>query len=93
MPLADNRPRDEQDETAITGRFNSALNQVSTHKELQLTSQACWQTLRDAAYAKQTFLHDPPEVDYHSNRNVYQTNSPEFEVGNGKNCQWPKKSF
>ena len=30
---------------------------------------------------------------YHSNRNVYQTNSPEFEVGNGKNYQCPKKSF
>ena len=33
------------------------------------------------------------QVGYHSNRNVYQTNSPEFEVGNGKNYQCPKKSF
>ena len=30
---------------------------------------------------------------YHSNRNVHQTNSPEFEVGNGKNYQCPKKSI
>ena len=30
---------------------------------------------------------------YHSNQNVYQTNSPEFEVGDGKNYQCPKKSF
>ena len=33
------------------------------------------------------------KCEYHSNRNVYQTNSPEFEVGNGKNYQRPKKSF
>ena len=33
------------------------------------------------------------DVAYHSNRNVYQTNSLEFEVGNGKNYQCPKKSF
>ena len=28
-----------------------------------------------------------------SNRNAYQTNSPEFEVGNGKNYQYPQKTF
>ena len=28
---------------------------------------------------------------YHSNRNIYQTNSQEFEVGNGKNCRRSKK--
>ena len=32
-------------------------------------------------------------LQYHANRNVYQTNSPEFEVGNGKNYQCPQKSF
>ena len=31
--------------------------------------------------------------DQHSNRNVYQTYSPELEVGNGKNYQCPKKPF
>ena len=29
---------------------------------------------------------------YHSNRNVYQTNSPEFEDGNGKNYGHPQES-
>ena len=29
----------------------------------------------------------------HSDRNVYQTNSPEVEVGNGKDYQCPAKSF
>ena len=28
---------------------------------------------------------------YHSNQNVYETNSPEFEVCNGKNYQCPSK--
>ena len=32
-------------------------------------------------------------AEYHSNRNVYQTNSQEFEVGKSKNYQCPKKSF
>ena len=31
--------------------------------------------------------------EYHSNRNVYQTNSPEFEVGNGKDTNAPKNPF
>ena len=30
--------------------------------------------------------------DYHSNRHVYQTNSPECDVGNGINYLRPKKS-
>ena len=28
---------------------------------------------------------------YHFNRNVFQTNSPEFEVGNGKKLPMPPK--
>ena len=34
-----------------------------------------------------------PSRVYHFNRHVYQINSPEFEVGNGKNYQCPKNSF
>ena len=30
-------------------------------------------------------------LNYYSNRNGYQTNSPEFEVGNGKNYRHPQK--
>ena len=31
-------------------------------------------------------------ANYHSNRKLYQVNSPEFEVGNGKNYLHPKKA-
>ena len=36
------------------------------------------------------FATSLPSEDYHSNRNVYQINSPEFEVGNSKDHLRPE---
>ena len=67
--------------------FWRALISKSLHHNTPLVAMKGWRSKTKCQIRGWTL---PPNLNYHSNRNVYQTNSPEFEVGNGKNCRHPK---